>query len=151
MCGPVLVSEQCMFFAINPLGYQLTAVDLIMTPVIIKIFSLSRTVGFIFISWPAFFMDVFLKHTCPRLVTAAAVNEWEPFIAVSGLPHFLVSSPRHMLSPGYYLSSLSTLPTLRPPSAAKVMRVSIHAWPVSPYWYYPLTCYRQLIPAFCSF
>lgn len=104
--------------AINPVGYQLTAVDFIINPLIIKIYS--RTLGFIFTSWPAFFRNVFSSRTCPRLVTAgaegAAVNEWEPFIAVSGLPHFLISSPLHTLSPGYYLSSLSTLPTLRPPS-----------------------------------
>lgn len=102
--------------AINPLGDQITAVDLIVNPVIIKIFS--PTLRFIFTSWLVFFSNVFSKRTCPRLVAAgaegAALNEWEPFIAVSGLPHFLISSPLHTLSPGYYLSSLYTLPTLRP-------------------------------------
>lgn len=71
----------------------------------------------------------------PRLATTIAKgsgpNEWEPFIALSGLPHFLISSPPFILSPTPLLLP-STRPTFRPPYRAGVMRLSIHVWLILP-------------------
>lgn len=91
---------------------------------------------FVFTSWPAFFINAYSYHTCPRLEATTVAkgsgwDEWESFIAQSSPPHFLISSLAYsppLLTSSPSSLSLYALPTLRPPCRAKAMRPSIHAW-----------------------
>lgn len=89
----------------NPLVYQLTAAALITYAVIIKIYSLHW--GVYFHKPTCIFHDRLFRAYLPR----------SELLRMNGGLSFplLVSSPLHTLPPGYHLSSLSTLPTLRPP------------------------------------
>lgn len=89
--------------------------------VIIKHLLPYSNLTFVFTSWPTFFINVYSCHTCcPRLEATTVAkgsgsDEWESFIAPSGLPHFLPPPPLTYSPLLTTSSSLSSLPTLRPP------------------------------------